>query len=302
MFKFGYPESTGNCLISFQDVAKQDIVDRDFFSGERGGLGDMFSTRRSNKAKITLDCDYVSQATLGTSLLAVLQNRDYPHKLYIHEPADALQTRTFAGITNPSSTTKALYLGADTSPVIADMTEISSAQYGYLNGWSTLVALTEAAKANLYFLCQFDLSTFIAAYGIEYIRRLTVFFQNLRVYQDTGEDFGYVVEAWNYIKSSWIEVKRQTITVNTSNQQYASLRPCDDFTRFADFIDANHQCRFRVSSLQERIAGSILKMDVQHINLYVNGFACVPSSDMDFNWRGSYTGEGYVGQLSLEEL
>ena len=302
MFKLGYPDSTGNFLIEFTDVAKQDIVDRDFFKGERGGFGDLFSMRMSNKSVITLDCDFMSQATLGDNLLAVLQNRDYPHKLYLHEPAAASQIITFSGISNPSTTNRALYLGADTSPAIASMTEVSTAQYGYLNDWTNLLPLTAAANDYLYLLFQFDLTTFITAYGLEYIRRLTLFLQDLRVYQDTGEEFGFTVEAWNYTKTAWIEVKRQTLTVNISNQQYASLRPCEGFTRFYDFVDANNQCRFRIINLQKRITESILQMDVQNVRLYVNGFACAPSKDMDFNYRGSYTGEGYVGQIKLEEL
>lgn len=299
-FKFGYPESTGNLLISF-DGMKQDIVDRDFFEGDRGGFGDLFSIRKSNKAQLTMDCDFMTQSQLGSSLLKVLQNRAYPHKLYIHEPAVASQSISYAGITNPSSTNKMLYLGADSSPSIASMSEISTAQYGYVSGWSTDLALTDADSVYLYLLCEFDLSTFVAAYGVEYIRRLTMFMQDLRVYQDTGEEFGYIVEAYNFTTTAWIEIKRQTITVNTSNQQYASLRPCEDFTFFSDFLSSNH-CRFRIRSLQERVTGSILSLDVQNIQMFINGFACVPSKDMDFNWRGSYTGEGYTGGLRLEEL
>jgi hypothetical protein len=299
-FKFGYPESSGALLISFDGI-KQDLVDHDFFEGDRGGFGDLFGVRRSNKATVTVDCDFMTQAQLGTSLLKVLQNRAYPHKLYIHEPAAATQSISYTGITNPSTTNKMLYLGADSSPLIASMSEISTAQYGYVSGWSTDLALTDTDNSYLYLLCEFDISAFIAAYGIEYIRRLTMFMQDLRCYQDTGEDFGYLVECWNFTSSTWIEIKRQTLTVNVSNQQYAALRPCEDFTFFSDFLSSGH-CRFRIRTLQARETGSIIQMDVQNIQLFVNGFACIPTKDMNFNWRDPYTGAGYFGQLHLEEL
>jgi len=155
------------------------------------------------------------------------------------------------------------------------------------------------------FFFQFDLSSFISNYGSEFIRRITLFLQDPRVRKvKAGEedDFGYVVFVYNYSTSSWTEIKRQSITIELTNQQYAGLRAIEGFSQFSDYLSSN-KVLFRIVNIQERdVAGSTLYHGYNYVECLVNGFGVVKTNPQNENWRDPYTGSGYVSTLELREL
>ncbi len=305
-FKIGFLRSGGGGLKIISDATKVDIIDDESYESSRGGTGSNWSTRQSAKARILIELDHISQVTVGNSLWKVLNNRDFPHKVYIHEPADSSQEIDYAGITNPSSTHIIKQASTDNpnlSIISPAVTEFSTANYTAIGNFSTGVSISAVKDYQVWFF-DFDISNFISAFGIQYIRRLTLFLQDLEVYRNNSnkDKMGYLVQAYNFIQDEWIEIKRQEITVNATNQQFASLRPIEGFTDFSEFIDGSNKIRFKIRNLQNANPIIGLTFALKYIKLLINGFGVVKSNDGNFNWRDPYTGMGYVGTIGLDEL
>jgi hypothetical protein len=301
--KIGFLDSSGNGLKTFSDSVKIDVNDNSFVGTSRGGMADLFSTERSAKAEFTIEVDAVTQADFGNTLNKVMNNRQYPHKIYIHEPAAASQR---INMNDTGGNEAKQQQTDDPEGAYASGTEFTGTNYTHIQDWVNDVSYSTSTKDYIHYFFQFDLSTWIAAYGEEYLRRLTLFMQDPRVERGTpADDFGYVVYAYNYGNSTWIEIKRQSITVDATNQQYASLRPIEGFTDFSDFIDGSDYCQFKITNMQPRTTGgstATLTHKIKRVELIVNGIAFKQVNPQNLNWRSAFTGDGYTGVYNLLEL
>lgn len=302
MFKLGFIESTGTQLKTFYSI-KEDINDDSFIQTDRGGDSDLFGTEKSAKAELTLDLDHVTQAERG-DLDEVLNNRNYPHKIYLREPAAASQrikcTGTGSDIAKQLKTDKGVPTYAD----FTGATVFTGGDYTNIQNFSTAVSYNTNAKEYLHFFFQFDLSTWIAAYGLDYLQRLSLFMQDPLVYRSDGsvvDEFGYLVYAYNFTEAKWTEIKRQPITVSATNQQVAALRPTDGYTKWNDYTDGSNLVLFRIVNYQERDSDT-LYLSMNYAELLINGYGMKQINPFNLNWRGQYTGEGHLGQISMLEL
>ncbi len=303
-FKIGFINSAGTGLKTISDAVRINLDDDSDVSFNRGGARDGFFIEDSMKAQITLELDAVTQADFGNTIAKVMNNRAYPHKVYIHEPAAASQRINI----NNTGGNEGKQLASDLAePTYASATEFTGGQYTAIQNFSTDVTVSTATLKNIHYFYQFDLSTWIAAYGAEYLRRLTLFMQDPRVKETSGantNDLGYIIYAYNYTNAEWVEIKRQSITVDATNQQFASLRPLEGFTSFSDFIDGSSFCQFKVTNAQERTPGAVwtLTHEINYVELIVNGFGIKQTNAFNANWRSPFTGDGYVQTLNLQEL
>ena len=301
--KLGHIESTGNLFKSFYSV-KEDVVDDSDISFQRGGDGDLMGTERAAKALISLDMDCVTQAEYG-DLHEVMNNHVYPHKLYLREPAVASQRLLMPG----TGSNIAKQWATDTAiPTLAnftsDATAFSGTDYTNIQNFTTAVEYTTTSKEYLHYFFQFDLSTWIAAYGLDYLTRLTLLLQDplvSRTVLTVVDNFGYSFYAYNYATTSWTEMRRQSITIDVSNQQFVALSPREGFTRWADYLSSN-LALFRMTNRQARDASGTLALSLNYIELFINGYGVKQVNANDFNWRDAYTGAGYTGTLRLQEL
>lgn len=301
MIKIGFIDSSGSGLKTITDAVKIDVLDDPFFSGERGGRGDLYGVEQSNKANFNIELDAVSQTEYG-NLYDVLNNRLYPHKVYIHEPAAASQR---ININDAGGNEAKQEKTDDPEGAYATATEFVAGDYTNIQNFTTAVSYNTAAKEYLHYFFQFDLSTWIAAYGTEYLRRLTLFMQDPFVKRTVGSDvdeFGYIVYAYNYTRTSWTEIKRQPVTVGVTNQQFAPLRPIDGFTKFSDYIDGSNYCQFKITNMYDRDSVGTLQHDINYVELIVNGFGFRMVNPFNLNWRSAFTGDGYTGTSECMEL
>lgn len=301
-FKLGHIESTGNALKTFYSI-KEDVVDNFDVQVDRGGDQTLMACEKSAKADVHLELDFVTQSEYG-DLHEVLNNRLYPHKLYLREPAASSQRITITGEGNNI----AKQWQTDTPvPTLAnftsDATAFTAGDYTNIQNFTTPVQYQSNSVDYIHYFFRFDLSTWIAAYGLDYLTRLTLLLQDPLVYRQGGADydeFGYTFHAYNYTTGAWTEIKRQSITIDETNQQFAALRPMAGFTRWADYLSSNLTL-FRMTNKQPRVARTVY-MSLNYIELFINGYGVVKVNPYDLNWREAYTGAGYVGTVKLQEI
>lgn len=298
-------------LKSFDDViVPLTIEDDDRGSFNRSGGGDLQGVKQTNKADMTLSFDRLSQANLAT-LRQVMHNRTFIHKTYIHHPADADQQINYTGVvTSPSNLGHAAFKidGTDTAdPAVGAATEMVLSDYSGISNFSTTVNATTASLKFAFQFFRFDLdetesggSGFLTRTNLDEVQRLTLFMDDPRSVDGSG-DLGFKIDAFNDTTSTWVEIKRQSITTSTPNRQFASIRPLAGFTNFSDFIDGSNRVLFRMRNLQERVSGT-LNVGVNYVELQINGFGCIWTNPDNFTFRDSFTLAGFTGTMELSEL
>lgn len=298
-FKLGHIEASGTQLKTFYAV-KDDVVDSFDTQFDRGGDGTLMGCEKSAKADITLALDYITQTEYG-DLHEVLNNKLYPHKLYLREPAAASQRIKTTGVGSDIAKQWADNASIPTlTQFQSSATEFDATDYTQIQDFTNQVEYSTVNKDYMHYFFQYDLSTWLTAYGLDYLTRLTLLLQDPLVYRGTDE-FGYTFHAYNYTTGAWTEIKRQNITINASNQQYASLRPIDGFSKWADYLSSN-LVLFRMSNRQPRVSGDSLTLGLKYIELFINGYGVMKTNPFDLNWRDAYTGAGYLGNIKLAEL
>lgn len=316
--KIGFIDDTSRTnLKSFDDViVPLTIDDDDRGSFNRSGGGDLQGVKQSNKGDITLSFDRLSQADLGT-LRNVMHNRDFIHKTYIHHPANADQQINYTGVvTSPSNLGHAAFKIGTGSPFVGSnlpnegvgsATEFLLSDYSGISNFSATVNAIAEGEKFAYLFFRFDLdetesggSGFLTRTTLDEVQRLTLFMDDPRSLDGSG-DLGFKIDAFNDTTSTWIEIKRQSITTSTANRQFASIRPLAGFTNFNDFIDSNNQVLFRMRNLQERVSGN-LNVGVKYVELQINGFGCIWTSSDNFTFRDAFTKAGFTGTMELSEL
>ncbi len=308
--KIGFIDDTSRTnLKTFQDVIVPLTIEDDSFSSfQRSGGGALQGVKQSNKANITVQFDRLTQANLGI-LRQVMHDRNFLHKTYIHHPADAFQEIDYGSISNPSTTHIAKRItGTDTAdPTFASATEYTTGLYNDVSDFSTNVTATTGALKFAFHFFQFDIDLnsaggagYLGSKTINEIQRLTLFMDDPRSSDGSG-DLGFKIDAFNDTASTWIEIYRQSITTSTANRQFASIRPMEGFTNFADFVSSSGKVTFRMRNLQERVSGT-LSVGVKYVELMINGFGVVWTNPDNFTFRDSFTGAGFTGTMELEEL
>lgn len=301
--KLGHIESTGNQFKTFYAV-KEDVVDDSEVVSGRGGDGDLMGSERAAKAAISLDLDCLTQSEYG-DLHEVMNDRSYPHKLYLREPAVASQRILMTGAgSNVAKQWKTDTAVPTEANYTSNATEFTVTDYTNIQNFTTDVSYDTNDKEYLHLFFKFNLATWIAAYGLDYLTRLTLLLQDplvSRTVLSVVDNYGYSFYAYNFASTSWTEMKRQSITIDVSNQQYAALSPREGFTRWTDYLSSN-LALFRMTNRQARDSSGTLAMSLNYIELFINGYGVKQINPYDLNWREPYTGAGYTGTLRLQEL
>jgi len=309
--KLGFIDDTSRTNLKiFNDIVPPlTIEDNNGGSFQRSGGGNLQGIKQSNKATITIQFDRLSQANLGI-LRQVMHDREFLHKTYIHHPADAFQEIDFGSISKPSTThiAKKLNETTDANASFASASELETTDYNDISQFATTVNASATDPndfAYLFFQFDIDLNSaggagYLGTNTVNDIQRLTLFMDDPRSLDGSG-DLGFKIDAFNNGSNSWVEIYRQSITTVTANRQFASIRPIEGFTNFADFLDGSNKVVFRMRNLQERVSGT-LNVGVKFVELQINGFGVVWTNSDNFTFRTAFTGAGFTGTMELEEL
>lgn len=301
--KFGFLSSSSADLYAV-DVVKQDFPRESFFNGQRAGQGDMQSILQSEKSNIHLEFDSLTTTELS-NIRRVLANRVYPHKLFLQLPATN-QEYVFNDTTNKCFTKSSN--DADFKDFSGSGVEFTSGEYTNINAWNDTAVVANSSSADNYILMQFtaDISDFITDQGAESITRITLALKNLFLNDGNSSGdigIGFQISYYDAQVDEYIEIKTAGITVDGDNTIYASIRPIDNFTNFANTLVGN-VVKFRVRNLYaNRTQGSdAVSIQTDFAKIFVNGYGCVWDGVDNFTYRDSYTGAGWTGAIDLLEL
>lgn len=303
-FRLGLIDNTEHTNLKLYDIAVGAIepLDSPDIEFERTGFyRDLHGIYRANKARYSIDLNYLPQTELGNTLRKQLYNRIKPVKIYLHEPADPAQVLKFTGISAPSSTHIGYHIASnDPDDDWIGATEFTTSEYLSLDDFSTHVVKDTATYKYQYFFFRFKITDFLSTFGIEYIQRISAVLQDLR-YDINGIYRGYKVDFRNATQGKWQEVFRSGISSPLANQQIAALRPIAGFSNFEDHKAVEDFVTVRIRNLQERTFG-VLTMSINYVCLLINGYGVIWANDDEFRWATSFTGAGYNGKLVLEEI
>lgn len=308
MIKIGFLSANSTDIVTNYPI-KIDIANESFMESGRSGMGDLQSITGGEKATVRLEYDFLSQSDLG-ALRRVLQNRKEPHKLFLDFPAADSQLMEIAGTTHKAYTaqddagTFTNYSGAGTEFTPTEYTYIKTFDANYVEKAST-ASVSDYYKY-VYFFIVVDLSSFISAYGVDYIKRITLAFRDLYL-SDSYGGLGFKIDYLDnsYSGGQYVEIRRQGFTVDDSNTQFASIRPVNLFSDFSTSgaLDGSNKAVFRIRNLYaNRDLSGAVSMKCKFIKGFVNGFGCVFNNNDSFTYNNSYTGSGQVGIVTLMEL
>lgn len=298
---------------SFEDIVKIDIEDNPINNNFTSIYGANIINSQTNKAKIKVELDWLTEIKKN-EINSILNNRSTPLKFYIDYPNDSAQ------VIVPE--TSNFYTG------FFEIDDFNTITLGIPftmpddNFWVTpSFSPDNITKYFSGIAVQFDLSDYINNFGIEYIKRLTLFAQNFGSYfknilpqipiespsndiqidvLNTGinayEKIGYE----SYTPNRYIYSDYSTSSLIT--QKAYSVRARDTFTTFEDYIDSNNKVTFRLINKTRRSVGETLITYAQYLNLFINGYACNVEKGNNFTYRSTFTEQGYVGTLDLAEL
>lgn len=311
-FKVGYIDSSSYSNIKgFNFFQGSGITDDANVSINESPNGTSFITRNSNKAQINLEIDYYEQDTVA-DLREVIENRKYVSKAYIHHPAVAAQILDFIGISNPSAT-DIIKTGVNDSPSVdfgdASMFEISTAEYQRIDNIDSNNDVTTGSAKYAYAFFRFDLTGYKTSIGndyADYLQRITMFTHNMYAESNLVRD-GVKCEVYDETAASWVEIKRINYTISDLDlrtdglfsQQFWSLRPVQGFSKMSDFV-TNDYVTFRFRNIKESATSTTIGYNFAAC--LVNGFGVSAINADNLNWRSEFTGQGYQGQLVLQEL
>lgn len=259
------------------------------------------------KAAISLEFDAMADTDV-INMRTILQDRVYSKKVFMNETSQAINATSLildAGVTASSG-----YNLSDN--VIGDITTFSSAEAATINQIdSDYFENSQATNDYTYLVFNFDITTFISTYGVNAIDRLTLFLHNPYCVRVDGDDSvygeGYRILAYNGV--SYVEIAEQSWTMqdstlrgsNLMNQQYFSIKKVADFTNIYSSININY-VRFLMVNKNPRLADNTLKMGLNCVGLFINGYG-VKQTNVD-NWtaRDPYILSGSTATIDLGEL
>ena len=315
-FALGYIDSAAlNNIKSFHSV-KEDQLEDENIQASRGGDNGLFISQKSAKAEISLDMDFIEDTEYG-NLRKIMLNRKYPNKIYIREPG-----LVSGGILIPTHANNLAYKLKNNLalPILTSLTatEFTTGDYTNITGFSTPMSYSASVNEYLHYLFTFDLTTFLTSVSLDNLLRLTLFMQTPAAYRVPAsgptDKYGIIVHAYNFSQSTllstavWTEIYRRSITLQSTNQQAAGLRPITGYTSIQNYVDISgatlgqNYVAFMVSILQPRNGAGTIYLDSNYVALFCNGFMVRMTDNFNLNWREEITIVGRTGNLKLSEV
>lgn len=314
--KIGFINDVANTsLFNVDDVIRINVNDINDLQSGRSGNGALSGIIHQTKAEIEVEIDRISQTNLG-GLREKMFDRTEPHKVFLNHPAivdtalnpvNGTQTFTYNGITNPSSTHIAKTAASDNPNLLVGTTEISTGDYTTISTFgSQLTNGTPSLKYN-YFFFGFDLTKYLADANttIDSIERITLVLHKLEAVDTISaviNQIGIQVDVFNNSTGVMTEIYRQGLTSDIVNTQFAGLGPVDGFTNFDDYIDAFNKILFRVRNLNEFETVGANGIDIDFVELLINGYGILDPISDNFTFRDAFTGAGKTGTIALNEI
>lgn len=302
---------TGSNLLYFPqfDVIKQDVSDSINTQMRKTKFG-ASTLYGSNKAKISIEFDFVTEAQLSSLRELCLNSRR--QLIFMKHPANSDQIIDYYGITRPSTTHMIYAIESDSADLDWGGTEISQASYNLLNDYpnnETQYYFQQNSKLYSYIFFKFD----VGSYSTIPWQRLTLGLYNPYVLDGTTYG-GYQIEAYNKVTHSWTMLSKANFTTPGYTSEtgfnsdrsvfYSSLKSSAGFTKNSDYMIyngvSNQSLYLRMRNIQPRVG--ILKMGIGYPHLLVDGFNVSVSSEWDFSFRSDFTGCGYTGSIEAVEL
>jgi hypothetical protein len=307
-------DAVSSTLKSFYSV-KEDVTEDISFETRRGGDNALFSNQRSAKAAVSLDMDFITQAEYG-DLMRFYSNSFYTGRLYLREPASSLQRIIFSSASWP----KGYYLESNNryptlGAVNSGKVDFSAGDKTVLAGYSGSVLYTSTTYDYMHFILIVPLKLWLEGnYGTvtlgsyDLLTRVTTVIQKLRAYNNIG-NVGFTVDYYNFAKTVWTEVKRQSLTADIDNMVGFGLRPVVGFSKFQDYEDKtifgdadNPVMMFKITPNQARPSSGTTTLSCKHMEFAINGYFVKQAENFNYNWRDAITLQGYMGQMKLLEI
>ncbi len=304
-FNFNEPSKTSGDTFSFGQTAlltdgiRVDTPENALFDRERSSQGDLQSILQGSKSNITLEMDLI-EANQYRAIRKVIHDRTNPAKVFIDFPSDPSQTILFDATTDEifeeSSSNADLNL-------TGSATEFIAGEYVNINdpdGADISKATTDEFQ---YFFFRIDLTSFLAARPTDPIKRITLGLKRLHLADNNGDN-GILISAFDASRSSWVEIKRQSITIDEDYVLFASIRPIDGFESMDNFIDSQNNVTFRVRNLNTNPdqGTSNVTLKVRYAKAFINAYGVVVTGQDNATYRSTHTTQGYVQTVDFEEL
>lgn len=302
MVRIGFVDNTSYSNFTQFDVIKHDCADSTSSLVEHANLG-VTATNATNRLKVDLEFDFLDRSTL-TSLKNVTLNSTRP-LIFMKHPSGSDQLYDFQGspshavVTADSESEDLAYGG---TPI---------ATFAYLNQFpnGSIIPLDYAQDAHSYGYIFFK---FVTTYDFSApLQRITLAMYSPYCYMGSVAS-GFKIDAYDQLNNKWIELNRCNFTLapytisdtaysSKYNWWFASIRPTKDFSNFVNFALSN-EIYFRMRNTRPRPLTSIHYMGMGYTYLMIDGFPVSLLSNNAFNFRDSFTGTGYTGTMSLQEI
>ena len=294
---FTYANSASGHLI--QDAIRIETPENPQFFSQRSSQGDLQSTLLGSKSDITLELDLMSRLDY-TKLRRDLHDRTEPHKLFLDFPAQESQIINFEPIN--SEVREESSSDSDLDYNTGTATELTSDQYDDLNNpTGDDITLTTTDKFQ-YMFFNLDIVDFKTTRTSDPIKRITLAYKNLYS-SDLNGDGGIIFHAFDVVNSNWVEIKRQSITIDSDYTGFASIRPVDGFEDMGNFLNGAIVL-FRVRNLVENPdqGTSNVTLKIRYAKGFVNGYGVVFTGADNATYRDTFIEQGYVQTLNFLEL
>lgn len=256
---------------------------------------------RKDNATLSVDLEFdaLSATTVG-QLRDVLQNRVYEKKVYIDEPSTSCLYSTDA-----LTLLDCGYSKSDTVPgTLTAFSEAEIATMRYVD--STYYSLTNSTTKYSYLVFNFDLSSFIDAYGVSAVKWITLFMHNPYATLNGQNTLpaGYRVLVYSNKNAKWFQLGEQSYSisdvnlraVSKMNQQFFTIRKVSQFMSIADCIEDSRYIKFAVCNKNSTVGSTV---GLNSVGCIVNGFGCKQINVDNFGYRNSYDASGLTGTVSL---
>ena len=291
------------------EVIKQDVSDDPIIDVKYNKYGS-YTVTGTNKAKIKCDLDFVTESQLESLKQSMLNSRR--QLLFMKHPADSNQLTDYYGTTSPSSNSSILYAESNSDNLAYGGTEITTSDYKKIDdipNYKAEFSKTNNSKKYSYFyfrILPYNLNTNIW-------QRLT--FGMYSPFVLDGSDYSsFVIDVLNYSNNSWTRIGKQGYSlpaytptslgyIDQRFMFYSSLKSCSNFFTENDDYTYDGQDRaviIRMRNTFERIGN--LTMGFGYPHLLTDGFVVCLTADQNFNFRSSFTGQGYTGSVTLQEV
>jgi hypothetical protein len=260
------------------------------------------------KTTTKLTFDFLADSTVY-NLKNIMQNSNYPNKLYVDFPNNSLQV----GDWNSHTATKKLTQASGTA-VPGAQTEFTTDEYTYAG----IIDTNKVEFANFvdnftFILFHIDLTAYLLANDINTIRCVTLFLHNPYCAEDNANSGFRIVCRRKSLANQYTDVGSQSLSIADAdlqaeykfNQKFFKFAPdFASFLTFEDYLDiqgGDNVLEFVMMPINPRPSASVQTIGFNYCAYAINGWGVRIGNDA-FTNTDPYTGMGSTGVVNLTEV